>query len=394
MNKNILNTGVQDFIFKNLNADITSVLLKGTSFPEVTTQEIIQQLESRKKCEHKLPTWFKPIGIFYPPKLSVEQSSSEITARYKASLIHGKNIIDLSGGFGVDAFYFANSFENVIHCEINKELSEIVTHNYAVLKIDNVKCSAGDGISILKEINTKFDWIYLDPARRDDKKNKVFLLSDCTPDVTVELPFIFKYTDCILIKTSPILDIAAGLKTLQHVKEIHVVAIKNEVKELLWILEKEYIGNPQITTINFLKDKQDVFKFYSETEKTHHIVYEKPLNYLYEPNAAILKAGAFKSICSVYNIAKLHVNSHLYTSNSLIDFPGRRFEVLQILPYNKKSIKELKKIDAKANITTRNFNLSVSELRKITKIKEGGDLYYFFTINVNNERVIIRCHKR
>lgn len=391
MNTAILNTEIQEFINANLQSDISSLLLKGIHFDKANSKEIIEQIEAKKRSEKKLPTWFKSKNIYYPNKLNVEQTSSEITANYKASLISGESLIDLTGGFGIDAYYFSKKCQHVIHCEINTKLSEIVKHNFEGLQTRNITCLNENGIDALKRLDISFDWIYIDPSRRDDKKQKVFLLSDCTPNVKTFQNLFLKYAENVMIKTSPLLDLSATLLDLEHVKTIHIVAVNNEVKELLWILELSFTGEVSIKTINIQKKIIQNFDYNFSDESKAKATYSQPLNYLYEPNAAVLKAGAFNSVSVLLSISKLHKHSHLYTSKELLDFPGRRFKIETVLPFNKKAFAKLK--ISKANITTRNFPLSVNDIRKKLKVKDGGSVYLFFTSNLNNEKVIIVCSK-
>jgi 16S rRNA G966 N2-methylase RsmD len=391
LNTRILNTEIQNFINDNLDSDITHLLLKGISFEAVETREIIQQIEAKKKCKTKLPTWFNTENIYFPNKLNIEQTSSEITAQYKAQLISGNSIIDITGGFGVDCYYFIKKFENVIHCEIDNELSQIVKHNYKQLEVNNIITENVDGIEYLKKTTETFDWIYTDPSRRNDTKGKVFFLKDCLPNIPEHLDLLFENSNNIMIKTSPLLDISVGIDELKYVKTIHVVAVNNEVKELLWILEKDFKENISINTVNIKRGEQEHFNFKLEEEKYAKVNYSLPLSYLYEPNSAILKAGAFKNISHKFQVHKLHQHSHLYTSDKLVDFPGRMFNIDEIIPYNKKNLKELKSI--KANIATRNFPETVQQIRKKNNIKEGGNIYIFFTTNVYNDKIIIITHK-
>lgn len=391
MNHSILNTEIQEFIDANLNSDITSLLLKGTTFTSVKTNEIIEQIEAKKRCEKKLPTWFNGKNIYYPNKLNIEQTSSEITAKYKSSLIEGESIIDLTGGFGIDCFYFSKQFKAVTHCEINDTLSNIVNHNYKQLKVKNINTLNTDGISYLKSLNKNYDWIYIDPSRRHDSKGKVFFLNDCSPNVPEHIELLFKYSKNIMIKTSPLLDLSVGIGELKHVKTIHVVAVNNEVKEVLWVLENGFEGDTNIETVNLKKEKNDYFNFYLENEKACESKYSLPLSFLYEPNSAILKAGGFDSISKPLNIFKLHKHSHLYTSEFLIDFPGRSFKIENIISYNKKDIRKL--VIAKANISTRNFPETVQQIRKKFNIKDGGSIYLFFTINIENEKIVLVTSK-
>ncbi len=387
----ILNTEVQDFINANLNEDISKLLLNGISFSEIEAKDIIKQIEAKKRSKKKLPTWFNSKNIYFPNKLNIEQTSSEVTANYKANLVSGNSLIDLTGGFGVDAYYFSKRIKNVIHCEINKSLSEIVKHNYKTLNINTIECLNENGIEALKHINRPFDWIYIDPSRRDDTKTKVFLLSECIPNIKTFQGLFLKYANNVMIKTSPLLDIKATLNDLKQIKELHVIALDNEVKELLWVLERDCKTEFIIKTINLTKQSKQEFEFSFENESNEIAEYTGPIAYLYEPNAAILKAGAFNSVSTQLNIPKLHKHSHLYTSNTLIDFPGRRFKIEKNILFNKKIFAKEK--ISKANVTTRNFPISVGEIRKKLKIKDGGDIYLFFTTDLNNIKIILVCVK-
>lgn len=390
MNSAILKPKVQQFINENLNTEITKLILKGSPFNDISVQELANQIVAKQKSTKKLTTWFSSDDIYYPPKISIEQTSSEITAKYKSKIVAGNSIIDITGGFGVDCFYFAKQFKQVTHCEINEDLSKIVTHNNQQLKVDNIDTFSGNGFDFLKETNQTFDCIYIDPSRRNDVKGKVFLLKDCLPFIPPKIDFFFTKTNQILIKVSPILDISNTIKDLKNVKEVHIVALNNEVKEVLFLLEKGYEDITEIKTINFQKENTQEFTFNLEEKTTS--TYAEPLTYLYEPNAAILKSGGFHQISKKLNIFKLHQHSHLYTSKELIHFPGRRFKITHHMNYDKK---ELKKIlpNQKANITTRNFPKTVAQIRKETKIKDGGELYIFLTTDLNNKYKLIICNK-
>jgi len=391
LNKLILNTGVQDFINKNLLSDIMSVLLSKPIFEGIGQKELAEQIEAKKKCREKLPTWFNAPNIYYPNKLNIEQTSSELTAEYKSQLVHGKSLIDLTGGMGVDSYYFARKVLKVFHCEINLGLSNIASHNFKILGQKNITCIPEDGIDFLMRSDHNFDWAYIDPSRRSDKKGKVFLLEDCLPNVPGHLASIFKKTSNILLKTSPLLDIKMGVQALGFVKDIFVVAVQNDVKELLFVLEKGYSGPIQITAANIKPNKIDEFTFSLESEPLTNCNYALPSIYLYEPNAAILKSGGFRSVAQAHGVQKLHVNSHLYSSENLVEFPGRRFKIQQVLPYSKKTLKTLS--FSKANITIRNFPISVAEIRKKHKIKEGGDHYLFFTQDLEENLIVLVCSK-
>ncbi|WP_333876302.1 THUMP-like domain-containing protein [Flavobacterium sp.] len=390
MNHALVSAEIQDFIRQNTKADVPKLALQKNPFAPVEWHAILEQISAKQKAETKLPTWFQTKNIIYPSKISVEQTSSEKTAAYKATLISGNRLIDMSGGFGIDDYYFAKKMSEVIHCEINSELSEIVAHNCKALKVTNIRCIAGDSTEILKQQRLSFDWMYIDPSRRNDTKGKVFMLRDCLPNVPENLDLYFDYTRSVLIKTAPLLDITAGLAELKYVKAIHVVALDNDVKELLWILEKNYHGSVKIIAVNITKEATDSFSFDNST--TASATFDLPKQYLYEPNAAIMKSGGFDEVSTQFNIAKLHPHSHLYTSNTLLKFPGRCFVIEKCVDYTKNEMKHLL-TQTKANVTVRNFPETVDTIRKKWKIKEGGDRYCFFTTDKNNRKIVLLCTK-
>ncbi|MBU3012166.1 RsmD family RNA methyltransferase [Polaribacter vadi] len=390
MNPKILHKDVQQFIQEHLKTDITKLILKGSPFNGITVQELANQVVAKQKSESKLPTWFQTENIYYPPKISIEQTSSEITADYKSNLISGDNIIDITGGFGIDCYYFSKQFKAVTHCEINEELSTIVKHNYQQLKSDNITCISANGIDYLKNTTKNFDCIYIDPSRRNDVKGKVFLFKDCLPYVPPQIDFFFTKSNYILIKVSPILDITNTIKDLKNVKEVHIVAINNEVKELLFILEKDYVKEIKIKTINFQKKNKQEFEFNFNDKVAS--TYSEPLTFLYEPNSAILKSGGFHQISNQLEVFKLHQHSHLYTSKEFINFPGRTFKIEHIISYDKKKLRKILP-DNKANITTRNFPKTVAQIRKETKIKDGGNVFIFFTTTINGNIKLVICKK-
>ena len=387
----ILKHEIQAFINANVGKSISKLALQKNPFPEVNWITILNQIEAKTKAKDKLPNWFSAENIIYPSKISIEQTSSEKTASYKASVVSGDSLIDLTGGFGVDDYYFSKKIKNVAHCEINLELSAVVKHNLEQLNVSNIVCYAGDSLDTLNSLNTRWDWIYIDPSRRNDAKGKVFLLKDCLPNVPENIEFYFNNSDAILIKTAPLLDISAGLSELQHVKAIHIIAVENEVKELLWELHTSFSGNTTIKTINLTKDKSDTFDFVLN-ENSKFPNFSLPQKYLYEPNSAIMKSGGFDEVGSFYNLNKLHKHSHLYTSADLISFPGRIFQIQNSFPYNKTEMKSFLE-NTQANITTRNFPDSVESIRKKWKIKDGGNLYCFFTTDENNDKIVLICTK-
>lgn len=388
--KSILQTEIQNFINQNLDSDISKLALKKNPFPRINYSILINQIIAKKKAKEKLPTWFSNENIVYPDKISIEQTSSETTAKYKASLVSGEKMIDCTGGFGIDDYYFSKQFKKVIHCELNADLSQIVTHNFEVLKATNIECYRGDSTEILKQLHEKFDCIYIDPSRRNHAKGKVFMLADCLPNVVDLQDFYYQFTDTILIKTAPILDLHAGLLELKNVAEIHIVAVENEVKELLWKIDKNFNKSPEIIAVNLEKEKQTITKI--ESSKAYFASYSLPKKYLYEPNASLMKSGGFEAVSELFDIEKLHQHSHLYTSHEFIDFPGRKFQIDAIIPFQKKEISQHIQ-GKKMNVSTRNFPIKPEEIKKKFKITDGGTIFAFFTTNMNNEKIILLCTK-
>ena len=387
----MLETEVQAYIARHLNADPMALLLKKSPFPAVSQKELVSQIIAKKKSENKLPTWFATQGIYYPPKLNLAQTSSERTAAYKAALVKGTTLADITGGFGVDAHAFAQTFQKVYHLEKQVDLSAMAEHNFKVLGEDNIQTIATDGLEWLQTYQEVLDCIYVDPSRRDESKNKVFLLEDCQPNVVQAMDLLLKKSDIILVKTGPLLDISAGLHQLPHVAELHIVAVDNEVKELLWLIKKGFAGDCNVHTRNFQRSGMQRFDFPYNELATAPAAYSEPLTYLYEPNAAIMKSGAFQRVGAAFGVQKLHPNTHLYTAETLLGFPGRRFEVKEVLPYKKSALKSLNL--QKAHITRRNFRLSVAQLRQQSRIKEGGDDYLFFTTGPRGQALVVHVRK-
>jgi hypothetical protein len=367
------------------------VALRGSPFPRISSSELAQQLTGLQKAEKKLPGWFEQAQIYYPPKVNLEQTSSEITAKYKASLVKGERLIDLTGGLGIDDFYFAQNFKEVIHCELNTQLSEISAHNLKQLGTENVSFKNQNSIDFLKNSKTQYDFIYADPSRRDGSGGKVFRLTDCLPNIPENLELLFSKSDKIFIKTSPLLDLQAGISELKFVTEIHIVAVHNEVKELLWFIKKEECVSPKIKTLNFTKNEVEKFDGIFNNSSSD-INYSLPKSFLFEPNSAIMKSGLFEEVAIQTETSKLHPNSHLYTSDKEIIFPGRKFKMFEIQEYKPGVLKKKFK-NYKANISVRNFPESVAVLRKKFKIKDGGKNYLFFTTNINNEKIVLFCEK-
>ncbi|GAA4831558.1 THUMP-like domain-containing protein [Algivirga pacifica] len=387
---------IKDFIEAHLQDDPTQLMLQASRYPDIPMAYVVTQIQGRQKAKEKLPSWYDNTALEYPVKLSMEQCSSEATGLYKASLIKGKQGIDLTGGFGVDTYFFSQKFESFAYVERQEELAELVKKNMEVLDVGNVNIHAQDGVTYLKNISERVDFIYLDPARRDEFNEKVVRIEECEPNIKELQDSLVEKGKEVMIKLSPMLDIKQTIQTIPYIREVQVVSVQNECKEILLLLSKELPEEPAIVSINISKDGRNLQRFsflYSEEEYAASTYAEKAETYIYEPNVAILKAGGYKTIGNQYGLKKLHPNSHLYTSETLIeDFPGRIFECVQQFGFGKKEIKKHLSMK-KANITVRNFPLTVAQIRKKTGLQDGGEVYLFATTDIKNQKTILKCIK-
>lgn len=384
------------FIQEHCDDDVRKLALQAARYPGVNIPAALTQIEGRQTARIKLPTWAAIEGVIYPPRLSMEQCSSETTAQYKASLIHGDTFADLTGGFGIDCSYISHSFSQSLYIERNETLCNIARHNFHHLGLNNINIICGDSCDILDTL-PHCNWIFADPARRDGCGKKVVALSDCEPDITLIEEKLMSKCDNAMIKCSPMADITAICRQVRHISDIHIVAVNNECKELLLILSNEKrSGNIKTVCVNITKEGMQTMQYITESEEQSTAIrYAAEMGrYLYEPNAAIQKAGCHTQLSARYSVEKLHPNSQLYTSNSLInDFPGRIFEIETTGGFAKNEIKSLLGNITKANLTVRNFPQTVEQLRKRLKIAEGGEVYLFATTLSDGKKVIIRCHK-
>ena len=386
-----LNDITRQYIRENLNADVPTLALK--KVPVGTDVSLaLRQIEARQLLRKKVPLWSENEDLLFPAHLSIEQCSSEASAQYKAGLLQGQTFADLTGGLGVDTYFIAQQFQQADYVEQQTELCDLAMHNFEVLKA-NVKVWNESAEDYLKHCEPK-DCIFIDPARRDVYGRKTVSIADCTPDVSTLQDELLQKAQKVMIKLSPMLDISKALEELRHVKEVHVVAVANECKELVFILERGYQSEPQFVCVNLMTSQPEVCFTQEEERQCPSRLADSVLNYLYEPNPAVMKAGCFKLLTKRFDVCKLHKNSNLYTSNRLIpDFPGRIFEVEDWAPYNKKAKQTLLQGVEKASIAVRNFPLSVAELRRVLKIKDGDIVYLFATTLKGEERVIIRTKK-
>lgn len=386
-----MNEATRRFIEDHLCDDIHMLALRKAP-DDVDLSLALTQIEARQILAKKVPSWANNVDLLFPPHISIEQCSSEATALYKASLLSGEVLTDLTGGLGIDTFFISRNFKHTHYVECQEHLCDLARHNFSILGSE-IKVWHDEAESFLTH-NSHGSCIFIDPARRDIYGRKTISIADCSPNVAALQQRLLYHSPLVLIKLSPMLDIAQGLAVLTHVREVHIVAVNNECKELLFLLDVNHEGEPQFHCVNLGK-KNDIEIFTHSIE--HNILpsyCSSPLTYLYEPNVAILKGGFFKSLGTKYNINKLHPNSHLYTSDTLVtSFPGRVFEVLGYAPLNKKIKTTLLSDVNKASIAARNFPISVFELRKKLQIADGEEYYLFATTLLHNERVIIKTRK-
>ncbi|WP_418697155.1 THUMP-like domain-containing protein [Bacteroides sp.] len=403
-----LNDDTLRFIRTHRRDDVRTLALQARRYPAVDMPAAITQIAGWQVAREKVPTWAENEHILYPVHLSLEQCSSEMTARYKVEIIAKSGSLhdsftDLTGGFGIDCAFLSACFRQATYVEQQEALCRIASHNFPALNLNHISVCHDDGIHHLRQMQP-VDWIFIDPARRDGHGGKTVAISDCEPDVSALEELLLEKAQHVLIKLSPMLDLTLAVNDLKHVQEAHIVSVGNECKELLLILGHDAPAAEDIpihcvnlahtaATQPACTSRQSLV-FTRRQEKDRLCPYAPaPKAYLYEPNASLLKAGAFRSISYIYKVEKLHPNSHLYTSDHYIaDFPGRKFRVSGTAGFNKKEVKELLGTEKKANLTVRNFPATVAELRKRLKLAEGGDTYLFATTLADERKLLIRCH--
>lgn len=386
-----MNEITKQFIRENLSADVPTLALKKA--PVGTDVSLaLRQIAARQLLQKKVPQWAENEDLLFPVHLSIEQCSSEATARYKANLLKGDTFADLTGGLGIDSYFLSQNFQQADYVERQAELCDLARHNFAVLEAD-IKVWNETAEEYLKECGQK-DCIFVDPARRDEHGRKTVSIGDCTPDVAALQDVLLEKATTVMVKLSPMLDINQALEELHHVKEVHVVAVANECKELDFIMERGCQGETRLVCINLLTDQPEMRFALEEERNCQCKMADSVLQYLYEPHPALMKAGCFKLLTERFGVLKLHKNSNLYTSDQLVpDFPGRIFEVEGWAAYHKKIKQELLVDVDKASIAVRNFPLTVAELRKALKIGDGDEVYLFATTLRGEKKVVIRTKK-
>ena len=411
----MVNEQTLDYIRQHREDDVRQLALRGAGVSGVDLPMAMQQIAGWQIACKKLPTWAAADGLFYPPHLNMEQCSSEQTARYKASLLpspstlhpSSSTFIDLTGGFGVDFYFMSQAFSQRVYVEQNAHLCALAEHNFACLSFPcSVHCSTSE--AFLSDWETPADCIFLDPARRDDHGARTYALEDCSPNVLELLPLLRQKTRCVVLKLSPMLDWHKAVNDLGCVSEVHIVSVQNECKELLLLLRgvrsEERGEKGMLYCVNFLSDgRMQCFEtsFDASSLSSPSALHLSPStlspldsSFLYEPNASIMKAGCFDELAASYAVGKVSVNSHLFVSSEEVaDFPGRGFRVEAVSSLNKRDLKEKLRGVTQANITVRNFPMSVAELRRRLGLKDGGEVYIFATTLSDGQHRLLICRK-
>lgn len=382
---------VQEFIRRNDTSDPHKLLLNPPSAFKEHIALIVDQLISRKKAKTKLHEWYTNEQLIMPPPLSLEQCSSPPTAAYKRNLIKGNTLIDLTGGMGIDTLHLADNFDHTTYVERDEWLCEVFAHNRSLLtskQLDTVNTSAE---TFLSEFSGQA-YFFIDPARRDSDKKQVFHFENCAPNIMELMPAFQQKAKQVLIKAAPMIDITLGIQQLQFVKAVHIVSVKNEMKEVLFLLDfQELADEPTVHCVNLLSDHPH-FSFNQSQERTTDVIYSSPKKFLYDPNSSLLKAGAFKQVARQYSLGKLSPNTHLYTSDELHDrFPGRIFEI-QHDEVSKKNIKQLIP-GGKANVITKNHPQKPEELKRKFKLKDGGDQFLIGYLDMDKKPQLNLCSR-
>lgn len=385
------------FIKEHAQDDTNRLLLSASRYPEIDMPFAVEQILARRQIKEKLPSWYTNDNLVFPAKIAAEQCSSEQTAAYKQRLVGDDLCLcDLTGGLGIDSYFFSRQVKQVIYIERYSKYCEAARQNFASLGATNIRTIEGDATELLSGLPS-VDVFYIDPARRGEGNKRLFALQDCEPDLPALLPELFRYAPKVIAKVSPMADIQLTLGLLPYTTEVHVLSVRNECKELLFVLDRDPCQEvPTVVCVNFTVDgREEMFRFtYPEEQQAALSLALAVGSYLYEPNASLLKAGAFKVVADRLRVSKLQVSSHLYTSaESVEEFPGRTFRVDTVYPFSSKLCKTLSKECPQANITTRNFPLSVEELRKRTGISDGGKVYLFATTLSDGAKVLIQCRK-
>ena len=380
-----------DIIRQHLNDDVYALSAKDGWCGDSDKKRLLQQIQSRQKAKSKLPSWYGNFDLLFPPPVSVEQASSELTASYKAALVAGDTLVDATGGMGVDSSFFARRFQKVMYMEMQPDLVTLARHNFEALGLTNVEVQQNPDGSI--DNLPDGDCVFLDPSRRDAGR-RVFLLEECTPDLLDWWPQLRQQFGTILVKLSPMYDITSAVRALDGIAEIHVVAVAGEVKELLLLAKRDNNDTLSVTCADLARDGAVRKATFPYDQRNRSIGCAGEVSwYLYEPAAPLMKAELMNAEAARCGLEKLHPHSHLYTSSELVpDFFGRTFEVEAAFGMGKADLKAGLQGVTSADITVRNFPLREAELRKRLRLGAGGEITLFAT-TLGKKHVLIRTHK-
>ncbi len=389
---------LRDFIHEHINDDTAELLLAARKYPDIDVPFVVEQIEARRRLKGKLPEWYENKDIIMGGRVPAEQCSSEQTARYKQSIVKGESLCDMTGGMGVDFWYMSEGMERAIYTERNEELCSIAKHNFQVLQTLRpeyvIRCGDGRELPI-----PSVDIIYLDPARRAGDGSRVYAMEDCEPNIVEWQDELLKHAKMVLVKLSPMVDLTDVLRKLKGVKELHIVGVKNECKEVLVkahaLDDSVCAGCVEVHCVDFLTSGKIEYVFSLLGGMEIPLIDGGVKRHLYEPDVTLMKAGAFGSLCARYPVWQLDVDTHLMTSDEWIpEFPGRVFEVEEMIPFSSKVLKRLKKEIPHANIAVRNFVMTADELRKKTGIKDGGEVYLFGAKVKDMGQMLLKCRKK
>ncbi len=387
----------KNYIARHINDDANRLRLQKTANMPFDVSFAILQIECRRKMTHKLPSLSDK--IVYPTGLSTEQCTSERLAEFHASLFNNcESVVDFTCGLGIDSYFIATQASRLTSIELDPAIANVAQHNFKSLGAQNITVINTDAETFAQNSTEKFTAGFIDPARRSksDKNKRLYGISDCSPNLGKIIRQMHDKLQFLIVKASPMVDITQTLHEYANISDVWVLSLKNECKELLFKIDFSDATNmrPIIHTLDFESDTTHEFSTHQFSAPATGTTPIKPGDFLYAPNASILKAGIFNEVCHHFNLGKIADNSHLFVS-SIINggFPGRIFEIVDCFSLSKPDTKRLKEQINTANITCRNFPLKPEELRKRLKISDGGDNYLFATTTADNKRILLLCTK-
>lgn len=385
---------LRDFVQGHLEDSTAELLLSAHKYKDIDVPFAVEQIEARRRLKTKLPEWYDNADLVMSGRVPAEQCSSEIVAKYKRSIIEGESLCDMTGGMGVDFWYMSEGMKSAVYTETQEFLCEVAKHNFSVLADDRhpeIEVRCGDGRTMLIP---RVDVIYVDPARRGEDGGRVYAIEDCEPDVTVWQDELLSHARMVLVKLSPMVDVTDVLRKMKNVTEIHILAVRNECKEILIKQQGRADADCRVFCVDFFQSYTIKYSFPLATDGVCAVTDNGVMNYLYEPDVTLMKARAWSNLCERFPVRQFDHNTRLMTADELIeDFPGRIFVVEEQIPFSSKVVKRLKRSIPQANISTRNFILTADELRRRTGIKDGGEVYLFGAKVNNFGYMLLKCSK-